>query len=123
MWTNEKELAFLRIYKTEPILWEHNHEFYRDKSKMEYAWIRVSKQTGFSLSDLKRKKESLMATYRGHLRKIKKSQRAGSKKVHKPIWFAFEVMNSFLGHLYKSDYSIKAENHVSQSLFKIIKIM
>lgn len=115
MWNNESELNFIEIFQTEPVLWEPNHKFHKDRKRLHDAWVRISDQTGFSVDDLKKKKDSLMATYRGHLRKIKNSLQsgAGCEEVHKPIWFAFDLMNSFLGNLYKCKNTINTENQVN----------
>ncbi|XP_049877487.1 uncharacterized protein LOC126374807 isoform X2 [Pectinophora gossypiella] len=112
MWDHESELHFLEIYKTESVLWEPSHKFYKNRKKLQDAWLRISEQTGYSVDELKRKRDSLMATYRGHLRKIQTTMKSGlgREHVYEPIWFAFEFMNSFLGHLYKSKNTVKAEN-------------
>lgn len=114
-WNNESELNFIEIYQMEPVLWDPHHKFHRDKKCLHDAWVRISEQTEFTVSELKKKRDSLMATYRGHLRKIKNSSKsgAGSNEVYKPVWFAFDLMNSFLEQLYQCNITRNTENQVS----------
>lgn len=112
-WTNEFTLNFLRLYRSEPILWDQNHVFHKDKKRVYDAWIRLSATLEIPVEELKKKKDSVMATFRGHLRK-KKVKRASFKNgdglddVYKPVWFAYETMLEFLG-----DRNILAPNTVS----------
>ncbi|CAK1589268.1 unnamed protein product [Parnassius mnemosyne] len=60
----------------------------------------------FSIEDLKKKRESLMSTYRLYRKKISDSTRSGSSTddIFKPNWFAYELMDRFLAPIYdKSD--------------------
>lgn len=119
MWNNEMELNFLEIYQAEPVLWEPHHKGHKDKNKVHDAWVRISEQTEIPVNELRKKKDSLMATYRGQLRKVHNSLKSGVglEEVYKPIWFAFDLMHSFLGHLYKCKTTINTEKEVSILIF------
>lgn len=67
------------------------------------------------VEDFKKKRDSLMATYRGHKRKIKASIHSGASadSVYKPIWFAFECMDSFLKETAIGKKTINTEEQVS----------
>lgn len=107
-WTNDSTLDFLEAYRDESVLWDRNDEYHKDKVRTNEAWCRLSKRFGPSVGDLKRKKDSLMATYRSHLRKKKASIRSGAVgvDVYQPVWFAFDFMENFLSPVY--DYNSEA---------------
>lgn len=52
----------------------------------------------FTVTELKKKKDSLMASFRTCLAKVKSSHRsgAGADELYKPIWFAYQKMASYL---------------------------
>ncbi|XP_044745678.1 uncharacterized protein LOC123307434 [Coccinella septempunctata] len=101
-WTNELTLYFLQLYRDEPCLWDPSHCNYKRKDQIVMAWQRLSESTGKSVAELKRKKESLMATFRAHSRRKKASIVDGAEgdQVYEPIWFAFSAMENFLGEIY-----------------------
>lgn len=108
-WTNEIIIEFVELYQSEPALWNPKHSCYRDKSKVNYAWNRISDIMNISVQDLKHKKNSMMATFRGHLRRKKASLQAGAgpDDVYKPVWFLYNQLESFLGNFneyYNSEY-------------------
>ncbi|CAD0204943.1 unnamed protein product [Chrysodeixis includens] len=113
-WNNESELNFIEIYQMEPVLWDPQHKFHRDKKCLHDAWIRINEQTGYTVPKLKKKRDSLMATYRSHLRKIKNSFKSGAglDEVYKPVWFAFNLMNSFLEQLCECKITRNTESQV-----------
>lgn len=96
-WSNEKVLEFLKLYKSEEILWNQKHVSHRNRPLLTEAWERIRLNLGMNclISDLKRKKESLMTTYRLIKKKNSPSFRT--------TWFAFPLMDSFLGENYKID--------------------
>lgn len=56
-----------------------------------------------------------MVTFRGHLRKKKPSTRsgAGANDIYKPIWFAYEYMESFLAPVYECQTTINTQDTVN----------
>jgi hypothetical protein len=72
-----------------------------------------------------------MASFRHHLRRKKASIKSGasSDEVYKPTWYAYEVMEGFLGSLYDCDPTCNTENSVSNLLkyylfhFQILHIL
>jgi hypothetical protein len=67
---------------------------------------------------MKKKKGSLMASFRHHLRRKKASIASGasSDDVYHPTWYAYEVMEGFLGSHYDCDPTYNTENGVSNQL-------
>lgn len=98
-WTHDLELTFIETYQFYPIIWDPRHKDHKDRCKVNDAWTQISTKLYIPVKELKCKKVSLMATYRMHKRKIKSSMQsgAGSDDLYTPIWFAFGVMDSFLG--------------------------
>ncbi|CAH0721918.1 unnamed protein product, partial [Brenthis ino] len=64
MWSNEHKLQFLEYYQMEPILWDSKHVKHKDKQGVHDAWMRISKRMEISIAELKKKRDSLMATIR-----------------------------------------------------------
>lgn len=115
-WTNEIELIFLENYQAEPILWDPKHLHHKNKLKTHDAWTRISGIMEIPVPDLKRKRDSLLSSYRSYKTKVKKSlsSGAGADDVYKPVWFAYELMDAFLSDTTKCNKTI---NTVSNTLF------
>lgn len=96
-WSNDEVMEFLELYKSEEILWNPNHSYHKNRREVDQAWERIKHNLGIdcSISDLKKKKESLMSSYR--LNKKKNSS------TFSPTWFAYSIMDSFLGGKYEYD--------------------
>lgn len=116
MWSNELELKFLEYYQMEPVLWDSKDLKHKDKQFIHDAWVRISERIEISIADLKKKRDSLMATYRSHKRKITTSMQSGAaaESVYKPIWFAFDFMDSFLCDIFQCRKTMNTENQVSK---------
>jgi len=114
-WSNEFTLKFLELYQNEPVIWDPMHLYHKDRKQINDAWVRLSRQLECPVTELKKKKDSLMATFRGHLRKKKASIRSGAgvNDIYKPIWFAYEYMESFLSPVYECQSTINTQDTVS----------
>lgn len=97
-WSHEFTMQFLELYRNESVIWNSKHPTHKDRKKVYAAWLRLSEGVQRSVKELKRKKDSLMATFRSQLRKKKASIRSGTSSVdiYKPVWFAYEFMEAFL---------------------------
>ncbi|CAH2088948.1 unnamed protein product [Euphydryas editha] len=104
-------LTFLEAYQNEPCLWNSKDADHKNRQKINDAWTRLSIIMNKSVKELKTKKEILMATFRRHLKKKNDSIRsgAGSDDVYKPIWFAYDLMESFLGPVYTCSNNVNSE--------------
>lgn len=96
MWSNDVILEFLELYRTEQLLWDPKHPLHRNRSEVNDAWLRIQSalSVNFSIVDLKKKKESLMTSFRMHWNKKRKSQD------YRTTWFAFPSMECFLSEKY-----------------------
>lgn len=114
-WSNEKIIKFLELYESETCLWNPTHKDHKLRHKCHDAWTRISSSMdNIPVEILKAKKKSLMATFRPLLKKKKDSMRSGAgvEDVFQPIWFGFELMESFLGSLYDVSETIDTEQGV-----------
>lgn len=114
-WSNEKIIKFLELYEVERVIWDPMDKNHKFKHKVHDAWNRISITMDTPIEELKIKKKSLMATFRPLLKKKKSSIRSGSgtDDVFQPIWFAFEIMERFLGSLYDVENTINTVHGVS----------
>ncbi|CAG4988019.1 unnamed protein product [Parnassius apollo] len=113
-WTNEIVLEFIKLYEKHPCIWDPKHTFYKNKNRVNDAWVDIQNSLGVpcTVKDLKRKKDSLMAAYRNYKTKIKKSEVLGSSSddVYQPSWFAFSYIDGFLGSIYKCNQSMSIKD-------------
>ncbi|XP_077297883.1 uncharacterized protein LOC143919440 [Arctopsyche grandis] len=117
-WTNDCILKLLELYRDEPILWDPNHKYHKDRRRCHNAWIRLSDALQVPVTELKKKKDSIMATYRSHLRK-KKSL---TDEDYKPVWFAYEAMDAFLGQIVNTQHTIESAKNHSEVNHEIIPV-
>ncbi|XP_047531876.1 uncharacterized protein LOC125067367 [Vanessa atalanta] len=111
-WTNDVVLEFLDHYRTEQLLWDPKHPLHRNRSEVNDAWRRIQNNLSItsSIIDLKKKKESLMTSFRLHLNRKKKSPNE-----YRITWFAYPLMESFLGGKYECDSSIQMDHEYESS--------
>jgi hypothetical protein len=69
-WSNALILEFVSIYEGYPIIWDPKHVGH--KNEVADAWEEIHKKmsTPVSVTDLKKKRDALMATYRSIKHKI-----------------------------------------------------
>lgn len=108
----------------EPIIWDPKNPYHKDKSKVNDAWNRISIDLNIPILELKSKKISLMATFRGLLRKKKTSMKSGAgiSDIYKPIWFLYGLMESFLGNINECLPTINTEGQVSEIKHIFLKL-
>lgn len=70
VWNNETEMLFLEYYHAEKVLWDANYPHHKDKSKNHDAWKRISTQMDIEIKELKKKKDSLLSSYRLYRKKV-----------------------------------------------------
>lgn len=114
MWSNERELQFLECYQTEPVLWNSKDVKHKDKQCIHDAWVRISEHMEIPVAELKKKRDSLMATYRSHKRRVIASIQSGAAadSIYKPIWFAYELMDSFLNDIVQCRKTLNTDTQV-----------
>lgn len=124
-WYNAEVLKFIELYQGEPALWNSTNKLHKNRNALADAWERIRASfslPGVTIAELKRKKESLMTTYRYHLNKKKRSLKsgAGRNEVYETNWFAFQAMDCFLGQNYEckptQETEVSSINHFSYCL-------
>ncbi|KAF5284098.1 hypothetical protein FQA39_LY17109 [Lamprigera yunnana] len=99
-WSQEVVFEFLDAYENEPVIWQPGHPQHKNRNCVNDAWLQIKNKLSIqcTIADLKKKKKSLMASFRPLCRKLKASSKtgSGSEDVYKPTWFAFERMERFL---------------------------
>jgi Alcohol dehydrogenase transcription factor Myb/SANT-like. len=112
-WSNEATLEFLRLYELEPVIWNPKEPLHKNRTAVADAWKRIEASISMkcSVQELKKKKESLMASFRPLLSRVKASMktRKGADEVYRPTWFAFETMAKFLGGVYQPRSTINTK--------------
>lgn len=114
-WSNEKVIRFLELLESEKVIWDSREKNHKLKHKVHDAWKRISEQMeNTPIDELKSKKKSLMATFRPLLKKKRNTLKTGTgaDDVFQPIWFAFEIMERFLGPTYVVEETINTEEQV-----------
>lgn len=109
-------IKFLELYETERAIWDPKNQNHKLKHKVHDAWQKIStNMDNIPIEELKSKKKSLMATFRPLLKKKKESIKSGmgADDVFQPIWFAYDIMERFLGTNYEVKETINTEDEVS----------
>ena len=103
-WSNELVLQFLELYAAEPVLYDPKHPYYKQKKMTNNAWHRIQENfdVAIPMSEIKKKKDSLMASFRYQMRRRKEAVAAGETPI-KISWFAFDFMYGFLGQIYENE--------------------
>jgi len=112
-WSSEVTLEFLRLYEQESAIWNPKDPLHKNRTAVAEAWKRIEGSLSIkcSVKELKKKKESLMATFRPLLNKVKASMKTGNgaDDVYKPNWFAFETMARFLHGIYQPRNTVNTQ--------------
>ncbi|KAL4083102.1 hypothetical protein QTP88_028432 [Uroleucon formosanum] len=119
-WSNATTIKFLELYEAESAIWDAKDKNHKSKHKVHDAWKRISlDMNNIPIEELKAKKKSLMATFRPLLKKKKASIRsgAGTDDVFQPIWFAYDIMERFLGTNFEVVETINTEDEMSENIY------
>ncbi|XP_018566918.1 uncharacterized protein LOC108907647 [Anoplophora glabripennis] len=112
-WSAELTLEFLELYEREACIWNPRDPLHKNRIAVSDAWKRIeySLSVEVSVPELKKKKESLMATFRPIMQKVIASQKSGGgpDDVYKSNWFAFDAMFKFLQGIYQPKSGLNAE--------------
>lgn len=103
-WSNDVIIEFLELYEAEPSIWNPKDPKHNNRTCISLAWERIQKNLSvtFSITDLKKKKDALMATYRKLThKKVEQANNRTSGEYQKTEWFAYETMHRFLQGIYR----------------------
>lgn len=91
-WTDEKVLVLIEEYKSRPGLWEPNHPHYKYVNRKNDYWRSLANAVQTNVAEVKRKVNSLLASFRRERAKVKKTSGKSSKQVFESNWFAYSSM-------------------------------
>jgi len=76
-WSNELILEFFDLYEQEPCIWNPKHSLHKVRNSVHDSWKNIAQNLSvqYSISDLKKKKDLLMATFRKLNNKVKASKK------------------------------------------------
>lgn len=93
-WNRTRCIELIEQYEKYPQLWNPKHGLYYNKTKKQDAWGCIAEAMGCSTEEVKKKMESILASFRRE--KAKGRKIAGSDKalqdVYTSQWFAFSRM-------------------------------
>ncbi|KAJ8921471.1 hypothetical protein NQ315_003089 [Exocentrus adspersus] len=105
-WSREAVLSFIDAYRRQPCIWDPRHSKHKDRVAVATAWKNIQAQLNFkncTVDELKKKRNSLMASFRmltNKKKKKKESDQGTEEAAFEPQWFAYETMQKFLGPIY-----------------------
>ncbi|XP_077283571.1 uncharacterized protein LOC143909453 [Arctopsyche grandis] len=94
-WTNEETYLLIDLYKEKPSLWDPTHYEYKLRSKRYKCWMEMSKIFNCNVTDLRKKMESLLTSFRRERQRCEATKKLGDSTddiVYKSKWFGFEKM-------------------------------
>lgn len=96
------------------MVWDPSHVHHKNRNEVNDAWRRIQAEFGenISIPELKKKKESLMSSFRNCLYKVKQSIKSGAvgDELYKPSWFAYNKIAGFFNLRDAARYKMNAEN-------------
>lgn len=85
-WGREKCIRLIDEYKSYPELWNPCHPSYYNKTRKYEVWERIAQVLGFrSVDDVKKKMDSILASYRRAKLRCKRTNRNGNQILTKVI--------------------------------------
>ncbi|XP_022184765.2 uncharacterized protein LOC111044023 [Nilaparvata lugens] len=118
-WSNEMTREFLEIYEKYPILWFPGHKDNKNRNAVNNAWLGIQQEFGIDISvrTLRRKKESIMATYRSLRKRVEKEEAEG--RSYQPTWYLFTLADRIMKKIRAKDLmyndepaeNVEAENN------------
>ncbi|XP_066593824.1 uncharacterized protein [Prorops nasuta] len=102
-WSMEQILEFIEALEDEEPIWNHKHKQHKDRDSVYGSWIRLQKRFNIPIKEMKKKKDTLFATYRKLSRKVTDSKRLG-RNVYTPIWSPYKPLDRFLRGVYVPVY-------------------
>ncbi|KAJ8875887.1 hypothetical protein PR048_023794 [Dryococelus australis] len=76
-WSQEKTIELSEMYRCSPCLWDPQHPEYKKNAVKNDAWTAVSITVGCTAIEARKKRESLMASFRRERQKSQ-SQKSGA---------------------------------------------
>ena len=96
-WSQEKCLLMIEAYHNLRCLWDPTYTNYKNTTHKHDGWVEIANLLQCSVDDVKKKMDSLLASYRRERQKsISTKSGSGADCNYKSKWFAFESMHFLL---------------------------
>ncbi|CAK1592717.1 unnamed protein product [Parnassius mnemosyne] len=107
----EDSIRLIQLYGSFKMLWDSKDPDHLNKSKREDCWMKISKEMKLPIPELKKKLDSLTASYRREKSKQRKSNITGSgaDEIYISKWFGFKYFD-FMSN--KDDTGITKEGGI-----------
>jgi len=122
-WADEVCLQLINLYKLRPILWDPTDPQYKMVKKKIDFWTEISKELNLNVNEVRKKMDSLLASYRRERQREASSGRSGvgTDEIYRSKWYAFEEMK-FLNDKFKPRIT-KDTVDVSNFIFFIYRLI
>lgn len=91
-WSNDSVLQLINAYRIRPVLWNSLDSYYKNKNKKEDAWRELADMLNTDIAEIKKKMQSLLASFRRERQKLKTISGMGAEEVYDTKWFAFKSL-------------------------------
>ncbi|KAK5647823.1 hypothetical protein RI129_002715 [Pyrocoelia pectoralis] len=92
-WSNDKVLKLIEAYRERPVLWDSTDAYYKNRNRKEDAWAELANMLDTNdTSEIKKKIQSLLASFRREKQKLKPTSGMGTEEVYNTKWFAFSSL-------------------------------
>ncbi|CAH1113552.1 unnamed protein product [Psylliodes chrysocephalus] len=91
-WSNDSVLQLINAYRIRPVLWNSLDSYYKIKNKKEDAWRELADMLNTDIAEIKKKMQSLLASFRRERQKLKTISGMGAEEVYDTKWFAFKSL-------------------------------
>lgn len=118
IWTREKVLQVIDLYRENVLLWNPQHSDYKDRTKRKDALKRISETLEIDQSDVDKKIKTLLSQYRREAKKV--SSQNGDCGTSK--WFAYNSM-TFLVDRFKYTQNMDNSEVLKRKLVNKRKII
>ncbi|CAH1964058.1 unnamed protein product [Acanthoscelides obtectus] len=94
-WTNDKTLQLIELYRTKECLWNPKSSFYKLLNKKNDAWQGIATEMNCNTIEVKKKINSLLASFRRERQKesTTKTSGSGAGEQYYSTWFAFKSLD------------------------------
>lgn len=118
-WSDEKTLQLIELFQDKPVLWDTKNMNYKNIKMKNDAWkqIAIVLKMPDAKDIIKKKMNSLQASYRKIKSRMKTKSGMGTDEVVTSTWFAFKAL-SFLENRYTPG---KTRNTVREDVIFYIK--
>lgn len=100
-WSDDKILQLIKEYEVHPVLWNPQHVNYKLNNRKLDAWKSISETMDVTVTELKKKMASLMASYRRERsRVLRRTYTDNSEVLNESKWFAYKAF-TFLNDVYR----------------------